>query len=130
MILTNEMEKGTYIENLGPSQARLCKPAHQYRRESAGSNKAQVNDGRLVVVISQLDSAEEDHIADDAKEGEALTQLHQQHTDNHLQLLACVTGLAVWQGHPARPPGRGHPPQEVSLLQPGHVHSNHAAAAA
>lgn len=82
-----------------------------------------------MVVISQLDCAEEDHITDNAKEGEALTQLYQEHTDNDLQFLAGVTGLAVWQGHPAWPAGSGDPPQEVSLLQPRYVHSNHAAAA-
>jgi len=106
--LTNEMQEGTHVEHLSPPQVGLRKPANQHRGEGADPHEAQVHRGCQVVAVAQLHRAEEDHVADDAEEGEPLTQLHQENTDDRLELFAglpwFVAGV-VMDGPPV--PGTG-----------------------
>lgn len=82
------MKERTQIEHLGPSQAGFCEPPNQDRGQSAGSDKAQVDSRSQVVIVAELHGAEKNHVAYDAKESESFTQLHQQNTDDDLELLA------------------------------------------
>lgn len=69
------MQESAQVQDFVPPKASLSKPAHEDWRQGAATHKCQVHGGRLVVVVTQLDSAEEDHVADDAEEGEPLAQL-------------------------------------------------------
>lgn len=84
---TQEMQKHADTHQLDPPHKALSKPASQHWRQHGGAHKAHIDNGSLVVAIAKSDSTEEDHIADDAKEREPLTQLHQQHTDSLLDFL-------------------------------------------
>lgn len=77
-IPTYEMQKRTDIHQFAPSHQALGQPAHQKRSHHAGAYKAEIDRGCLVVGIAKLDSAEKDHVADNAKESELFAQLHEQ----------------------------------------------------
>lgn len=93
------MKECTKTEDCCPSQARLSKPSHKNRCKYAGSHKARVHHGCLVTAVSQLDGAEKDHIANNPKEGEPLKKLHEEHTNDHLQLLTWLADrpTGIWR---------------------------------
>lgn len=93
LCLTKEMKESTQVEHFGPSQAGFCKPPSQNRGQGAGSNKAQVDCRSQVVIVAQLHSAEDNHVAYNPKESESFTKLHKQYTDDNLELLS---GLPWW----------------------------------
>lgn len=82
------MKNCTQVKHLGPSQEGFSKPPNQYRRQCAGSHKAKIDSRSHAVTVAQLHSAEENHVAHNPKECESLTQLHKQHANNDLDLLA------------------------------------------
>lgn len=88
LCLTKEMKKSTQVQHLGPSQEGFGKPPDQYRGQCAGSHKAKVDGCSHAVTVAQFHGAEENHIAHDPKECESFTQLHKQHADDDLDLLA------------------------------------------
>lgn len=96
MVHTEEMEQGAEAQHLGPPQARFGEPPHEHGGERAHPHEGQVGGGGLVVVVAQLDGAEEDHVADDAEEGEPLAEFHQQDTHHHLELLPPGLRGALW----------------------------------
>lgn len=82
------MKESTQVEHLAPSQAGLCEPPGQDGGQGAGSYEAQVDRRGQVVIVAQLHRAEENRVAHNAKKSESLTQLHEQYTDDNLELLA------------------------------------------
>lgn len=122
--LTEEMKKGTKIENCCPSQTRLSKPSHKNRCKYAGSYKACIHHGCLVTAVSQLDGAEKDHIANNPKEGEPLKKLHEEYTNNHLQLLTCLARIA---DHPTGKWRCTDPMREVAIMCIKSIYRWHAA---
>lgn len=86
--LTKEMKKSTQVQHLGPSQEGFGKPPNQYRGQGAGSHKAKIDSCRHAVTVAQFHGAEENHVAHNPKECESFTELHKQHADDDLDLLA------------------------------------------
>lgn len=107
------MKESTQVKHLGPSQAGLCKPPDQNRGQGAGSYEAKVDCRSQVVIIAELHSAEENCVAYNPKESESLKQLHQQHTDDNLELLA---GLPWWWRSTVRTGGLGESTRLASAL--------------
>ena len=111
------MKEGTEVEHLSPPQVGFCEPADQDRGEGADPYEAQVHRCSQVVPIAQLHRAEDHHIADDAKKGEPLAELHEKNADDSLELFAGLPPcVAVPDGSPVPLMGGFGEPSLVLVL--------------